>query len=112
MAKPTFNFISAQTATTLTVDKTLLDAAVTAAGYTYTPTLTDSHEKIAVAFLLGLFVQATRLVYDTNPDASMFVEAGTIARTTTKANVTDSPLYHLEQLIFNFSSRGINPDLH
>ena len=112
MAEPTFNFISAQTATTVTIDNTLLDTVLTTAGYVYTPTATDPHEKIIAALLLGISVSATRARYDTEADASIFVEAGTIARSTTKANVVDSPLYLLEQLIFNFSARGINPDLY
>jgi hypothetical protein len=112
MAEPTFSFISGQTATTVTIDKTLLDTVLTAAGYVYTPTATDGHEKIIAALLLGLLTQATRAMYDSNVDSSIFAERGTIARSTTKANVTDSPLYLLEQITFNFSARGINPDLY
>ena len=112
MAEPTYSFITSQTATTVTIDKTLLDSVVTAAGYTYTPTSADTHEKVAAAILLAISVEATRALYDTNPDASLFAELGTIARSTTKANVTDSPLYLLEQITFNFSARGINPDLY
>jgi len=110
--EPTYPFITGQTATTATIDKTILDTVVTAAGYVYTPTATDTHEKIMAALLLGLTVQATRALYDEDVNRSIFVEPGTIARSTTKSGVTDSPLYLLEQLTVNFSSRGINPDLY
>ena len=108
--EPTLLGVASQTATQVVFDKTTIDTALTAAGYTYTPTANDSHEKIVVALVLYFATQMTKAIFDSNVAASLFWEFGTIARTTTKSGVTDSPLFKLEQVTVNFSTTGIHPD--
>lgn len=114
MTQPVSALISAQTSTTVTLEKTAIASACAALSppVTYTPSNSDSHEKIISALILALQGQFTQDNWNANADANLYLSPTGFSSVGTK---TDNSSHYVQGLTVYFTSPisiGYSPDTY